>query len=270
MRARIVWAIARKDMADILGNKFVWMPLATMPLIMCGVMPAAMLLGGPEGGKDGQAAVGAFLRLVPPDVAALAAGRSADEALTLIMLAHGFAPLFLMVPLTLASVVGANGFAGEKERKTLEPLLYAPISDAELFAGKALAALIPAVGAAWAGFALYTAVLNGLGWSIMERWWFPLRAWWPLVFWVTPAVAGLGVGIAVIVSSRVNTFVEANQTASLLGILAFVVLAGVATIALTLTAPVAFALGAVIWLLDALVLALAVRRFARSAQIGKL
>ena len=44
----------------------------------------------------------------------------------------------------ISSVVAASSFVGEKERKTLESLLYTPIDIASLFWGKLLSAFIPA------------------------------------------------------------------------------------------------------------------------------
>ena len=44
---------------------------------------------------------------------------------------------------------------GEKTTRTLEPVLATPISVLELLLGKALAAVIPAVGATWISFLIF-------------------------------------------------------------------------------------------------------------------
>lgn len=44
--------------------------------------------------------------------------------------------LYVVFPSTLASIFAAEGFAGEKERHTLETLLATPVSDGAIFLGK--------------------------------------------------------------------------------------------------------------------------------------
>jgi len=56
-------------------------------------------------------------------------------------------PFLLMVvgffPITVALVLALESFVGEKERRSLEPLLNSPLSDAQIYLGKLMAALIP-------------------------------------------------------------------------------------------------------------------------------
>ena len=56
-----------------------------------------------------------------------------------LILGYLIAPLFLILPLVLSCMIAAEAFVGEKERKTLEALLYTPATDAELFLGKLFA-----------------------------------------------------------------------------------------------------------------------------------
>ena len=51
--------------------------------------------------------------------------------------------LFLLVPIITASTVAANSFVGEKERRTLESLLFSPVSIKTLFVSKVVASFIP-------------------------------------------------------------------------------------------------------------------------------
>ncbi len=60
----------------------------------------------------------------------------------------------------LSCIIAAEAFVGEKERKTLEALLYTPATDGELFLGKALAALIPGIVYTWVNFAIFAVVTN--------------------------------------------------------------------------------------------------------------
>jgi ABC-type Na+ efflux pump permease subunit len=180
-----------------------------------------------------------------------------------------FAPMFLIMPLMTASVIGAESFVGEKERKTIEPLLYTPASDHELFLGKLVAAVIPALLIAWGSFLLYTLVLNTLGWPLMGRVWFPTPAWIPMMLWLAPAFALLGLLAAVIISSRVNSFMEAYQLTGILVIPVVLLMIGQVSGLLYLGPALIFGLGAVIWLVDAGLLLLALRLFSRRALFGR-
>ena len=57
--------------------------------------------------------------------------------------------------LILSTIVGAESFVGEKERRTTEALIYTPTTDGELFVGKMLASAAPAVPWWWAGWVLW-------------------------------------------------------------------------------------------------------------------
>src|SRR5690606_5257597 len=117
-----------------------------------------------------------------------------------------FAPMYLLLPIMVASVVAADSLAGEKERKTMEALLYTPTSDRDLLAAKLLAAWTPALAVAWGGFILYSVIVNLVAWPTFGYIFFPTTIWWLLALWVAPAVAGMGLGFTVLVSARVNTF----------------------------------------------------------------
>jgi ABC-type Na+ efflux pump permease subunit len=80
---------------------------------------------------------------------------SPDQLPIVLILGYLIAPPFLVLPLMLSCIIAAEAFVGEKERKTLEALLYTPATDGELFLGKALAALIPGIVYAWVNFAIF-------------------------------------------------------------------------------------------------------------------
>jgi ABC-2 type transport system permease protein len=106
-------------------------------------------------------------------------------------------------------VIAADSFAGEKERKTLEALLYTPTTDRELLVGKMLSAWVPAVGVAWVSFVAYAIVANVAAWPVMGRVFFPTAMWIVLALWVAPALAGLGLTTMVLVSVRAQGFQDA-------------------------------------------------------------
>ncbi len=68
-------------------------------------------------------------------------------------------PFLLMIvgffPISFSLVIALETFVGERERKSLEPLLATPLTNGQLYLGKMLAAMIPALGAAYLGIGVY-------------------------------------------------------------------------------------------------------------------
>lgn len=159
---------------------------------------------------------------------------------------------------------------GEKERKTIEALIYTPASDVELFLGKVLASIVPAIALAWLSFLVYGMVVNVAGWSVMGRIWFPPVAWWPLMLWVTPAIATLGMAVTVLISAKVNTFMEAYQMSASLVVLVLVLVIGQVTGILYLSVGMALAVGLALWIVDAVLIWLGIRNFGRETLLSRI
>jgi ABC-2 type transport system permease protein len=100
----------------------------------------------------------------------------------------------------------------------------------------------------------------------MQRVWFPTAAWWPLMLWVAPAIATLGMAAAVLISSRVSTFMEAYQLTGTLVIIVLALVIAQATGVLSLSVPVTFLVGAAIWAVDGVLVWFSVRLFSRGAM----
>ena len=145
----------------------------------------------------------------------------------------------------------------------MEALLYTAARDVELFLGKVSAALIPAIGISWGSFLVYSAVLNIAGYPLFGRIWFPLPTWWPLIFWITPALAVLSISATVLISARVQTFMGAYQLSASLVIIVVALLIGQISGVVYLTVGVGVVVGFVFWGVAAVLLILALRGFNR-------
>ncbi len=275
MNWRTIWTIARKDIAEIGQEKAVWVPMILVPVIFVVILPLAMLVlptyaPSSSANQLPPALYKQLLAKVPAQMALQLAAMPQAKSLGILFAGYLFAPMFLLIPLMMATIIGTNAFVGEKERRTLEALLYSPATDNELFLGKVLAALLPAVAICWASFGVYAVIVNAAGWHLMGRIWFPTPAWWPLMVWVAPAIATLGLGVAVLVSAKAKTFMEANQLSGVV-VLPFIgLMAGQMTGVLFLSPAVAFLLGLAIWGLNAAIILVAIRTFARSELITRL
>ncbi len=273
MNWRIVRTVARKDLLEVSRNRAVLVPSVIVPLIFIVALPAFLIfMMGYAPLPEAKLAdsLATIQRFLPKSLAAELAGLSPRQLMVWVMVGYMMAPMFLVLPMMLASIIGADSFAGEKERKTLEALLYTPATDRELLVGKTIAAVVPALTLSWLSFILYIGVVNGVSWPLMQRIWFPTPQWWPLIFWVTPAVATLGMAVSVLVSSKVSTFMEANQLGGILVILVVALIAGQASGVLYLGVSMALIVGALFWLLALGVIQLAVRKFSRSELIARM
>jgi ABC-type Na+ efflux pump permease subunit len=106
-----------------------------------------------------------MLAALPPALQAQIQGLTFDQIWIVFASNYLFAPLFLVVPLMVSSIIGSDSFVGEKERGTMEALFFTPISDTELFVAKLLTAFVPAQIIALASFVVYGFVVNLSGYG---------------------------------------------------------------------------------------------------------
>ncbi len=122
-------------------------------------------------------------------------------------------PFLLMVvgffPISISMVIALETFVGEKERRSLEPLLATPLTNTELYIGKTLAAMIPPLVASYSGMAVY---LVGLRFGEL-RWW-PGTELLVQIVLLTTAQALVMVSAAVVISSQTTSVRAANLLAS--------------------------------------------------------
>jgi ABC-2 type transport system permease protein len=272
MNRQRILAIAHKDLLEVRQNRAAWMPMVVVPLLFVVILPLALILIPPSVqlspemlAEEGDLRL--FLENMPPSMSQALVGLDALQSMLVILLGYFFAPFFLIFPLMFSTVIASESFAGEHERKTMESLLYTPASDSELFLGKVAAALAPAIGISWASFVLYTLVLNTAGYPLFGHIWFPLPSWWPLIFWVTPALALLGTAATVLISARARTFMGAYQTSASLVLLVVALMAGQISGVLYLSVGVGLLVGLFFWLIAIALTAAAIRSFRRSALL---
>jgi ABC-2 type transport system permease protein len=146
---------------------------------------------------------------------------------TLLFLINLYSGFFLMMGAIIPTVVASDSFAGEKERKTIEALLAAPISDGELFLGKVLVSFVPTVLLTYLSATIFCVLVNlALGAFILPNLNFIY------IMLVTPLFTLLAIETTVFVSVRVKGFREAQQLAGviLVPVLAIVFLNAFTTI----------------------------------------
>ena len=272
MSGRALWAIARRDMKVVGRSRAMMGPIIAVPLMLLVVLPGVLLLAPSLGAADPRAAEGLaeLLAGLPAELRAQFDGRPPAQVWAMLVHTQLWPPLFLLVPFIVANVIAADSFAGERERHTLESLLYTPPSDATLFAGKLLAAGLPGVLASLFGFLLYFAVVTVIGRTTVG--WAPSfgAASLVLVAWVGPAFAAIGLAGMVLVSLRVARTQDAVQLGGLLVLPVIGLVVGSVKGAVVLNAGALLLIGAGAWLVAGALLLAVVRSFRRARLVSRL
>lgn len=217
-----VRAIMSKDIRAVTASRMVLLPIVIVPLLLCVIVPAAVLLLALRFDTVLITGIQHVEKLIPlypvPDTLP-----GLTDRILFIFLNYTFLPFFMLIPIMASSVIASDSIVGEKERKTLETLLYTPVTNREFLTAKLLGAFIPAVLVSWGGFAGYFAALNLIYW--ITRGMLILRSWiWlPAMLLLSPSVSLLGLSVTLIVSLKARTYMEAQQTAGII-VLPFIVL----------------------------------------------
>jgi ABC-type Na+ efflux pump permease subunit len=177
--------------------------------------------------------------------------------------------MFLVMPVFVPILISSQSVAGEKERRTLEPLLASPVTAAELVAGKSLASLVPAVAITWLAFALLCVGVDVVAWPLGQGLLLPNMLWSFGVLVLAPLFAFFGNGVAVLISARVSEARTAQQFSALV-VLPLVGLVGGQVVGVLKAGPAYYALqGAVVLLLDVGLLWASIRLLDRERLLSR-
>jgi ABC-2 type transport system permease protein len=121
-----------------------------------------------------------------------------------------FLVLFLVIPITGAMALAAHAVVGEKQARTLEPLLATPVTTFELLVAKVLGSLLPTLAISLIGVVVYFGGIALCGEPGVLRAMAGTRSA-VLLFIVGPAAALVSLQAAIIISSRVNDARTAQQ-----------------------------------------------------------
>ncbi len=128
-------------------------------------------------------------------------------------LIEAFLPLMPMIvgffPVSISLVIALETFVGEKERRSLEPLLSTPLTNTELYLGKVFAATIPPLLAGYLGMTIYLA-----GLILGSQQWRPAPELVLQIVVLTTVQALVMVTGAVVISSQTTSTRAANLLAS--------------------------------------------------------
>ncbi|MGC8691655.1 MAG: ABC transporter permease [Thermoplasmata archaeon] len=130
-------------------------------------------------------------------------------------LALNYLILLSVVPLGLSTTIASYSIVGEKQQRTIEPLLATPLDDRDLFFGKLLAPLIPTLIASYISIFIYTLIADYLS-SSLGKIIFPDTQWIIIVFIFIPSSTALEILFTLLFSSRVTDPRSAQQISGMI------------------------------------------------------
>jgi ABC-2 type transport system permease protein len=203
MRLRTLIA---KEFLDLARNRAAMLPVVLVTLMSL-VLPFGIAVLVPTMTGRG---LGEDADLVHVSAAAGAHGTLSNDAQVQLFLFQQFLMLFLLTPITGAMALAAHAIVGEKQARTLEPLLATPITTYELLTAKVFGALAPTLAISLAGLTLYFGGIIVFAAPGVAAAMASARTV-ALIFVVAPAAALVSLQAAILISSRVNDARTAQQ-----------------------------------------------------------
>ncbi|MEO5884371.1 MAG: ABC transporter permease [Candidatus Limnocylindrales bacterium] len=195
MRRDIVWTLLRREWMELIRNRLLVSTILVPPVILT---VAPIVLAAAVGERSLPAELAAQVVAQRPDWVAFTPGELAGA-----FAVQQFLVFFLLMPAYIPLSISTFSIIGEKQARSLEPVLAAPIRTVELLAGKAIAALVPGVLAGWVTYVIFVLLASVVyGPNLFGVVTDP--SWLAGVFLLGPAVGMTSVVAGVIVSARVN------------------------------------------------------------------
>ena len=206
-----------KEVAELCAAKGVLVTPLLM-LLTAVAMPLVIAVGAPAWSGESLAAADDLVALAR-DLAPLAPALAQlpAEAAVQALIVQQFLPLLVLVPVIGAMTLVTTSIVGEKQARTLEPLLATPITTAELLAAKTSVAWLVSLTMLATGFMALVGAAGALtqpgvaGTLLGAR---PLA----LVAGLAPAVAAVALVLGVIASSRAQDARTAQQAGALVAL----------------------------------------------------
>jgi len=263
MMARIA-TLFRKEILDLLRNRLALVPIVLVALVAL-ALPFTIVVGVPAMTGESLANDADLLRV---SHAAHAPDMLAEQSRVQLFLFQQFLLLFLLLPITGAMSLAAHAIVGEKQARTLEPLLATSISTLELLVAKVLGALVPTLAISTVALVIYFAGIALTADAGVMRGMLTVRTLL-LTGAIAPLAALVSLQFAVIVSSRVNDPRTAQQFGVLIILPLTAVLAAQFTGSLSLTNGAIAFVGLILFLAWILLMAISVVLFQRETILTR-
>ncbi len=242
-------AIIKKDLRGITSNKQMFSVMLIVPLVLTVILPSIFILVihfVPEETAEFQK----LLEMLP---LAEQAGNFNQNIIKLVL--NNIMPVFfLIIPIMASSVMAASSIVGEKANRTLETLLYCPLSLRQIFQSKILASFLMSMIVSFTSFFAMILVMEieivlTTGAIIL-----PDISWMIIMLLISPAISLIAITLIVRASAKAQTVEEAQQRTVFLVLPVILLVVGQFTGLLLVSIWILLALGVMLALLAAILM----------------
>lgn len=249
-------AIIKKDLQSITSNKRLFPVLIIVPLVLTVLVPSIFILMihfAPDEMSDFEPMLDMLSLTIGPD--------TMSRGLIGFILNNVMPGFFTIIPIMAASVMAASSFVGEKEKRTLETLLYCPLSLKEIFTAKVLASFMLSMIVSLTAFGAMLVVVEIEILLTTGMMMLPDISWFVVMLVVSPAVSLLAITVIVNGSAKAQTVEESQQRSALLVLPSLLMIVGQFTGIILINAWFLLGVGIVFAMLALLLMKRSMRRF---------
>ncbi|HEC2181452.1 TPA: ABC transporter permease subunit, partial [Staphylococcus delphini] len=116
----------------------------------------------------------------------------------------------------VSTILSTSSFTGEREKKTIEGLLYTPITNKELMLGKILSSFLPAIIVTWISITVFGVIINIFSINTMDKLVFPNLNWIIIGGLIAPLITFLSISLVIAISHKMKTSKSAQSVSMLL------------------------------------------------------
>ena len=272
-RRPLQWAhirtVARTDLKQLVQARDFWLPMTILGGIFFVFVPTVLLFAITNIGQAGAVEqLSQALEILPDRAEAAIKGDTEEGRAAYALAVYMFAPVAVVVPITISTAVGAATIVGERERGTGEFLAHSPAGIREIFYGKLFASLVPGYVTTIVGFGIYSLIVNTIVGPDVGGWFFPTTQWWILMAWVVPPFLALTLSLVLRLSARVKSTAAAQQASGLVSLPLIMVAYSQSTGALFGGTKVTWIIGGIAWVLALTGLRRGMRTVSRARLLG--
>jgi ABC-type Na+ efflux pump permease subunit len=264
-----VRTVAMTDLKQLIQAKDFWVPMAVLGSLFFVVVPTILLLTITSlGDVEVVGKISQTLDLLPQSAQDAIKGDTDAGRASYALAVYLFAPVAIVVPLTISTAVGAATLVGERERGTGEFLAHSPAGTREIYLGKLIASLVPGYATTLIGFGTYSLIVNTIVGPEVGGWFFPTAQWWVLMLWVVPPFLALTLSLVLRLSARVRSTAAAQQASGLVTLPLIMIAYSQSTGALVGAGNLGLAIGAIAWCIAGVGLTRGMRAVSRARLLG--
>jgi len=246
MISKMQTAIIKKDIGGITANKRMLSALIIVPIVMAVMLPAIFIftiLFMPVDSPDMQQMIQMF------DFSKMKKSDNVQKMLLELILNYVMPLFFVMIPIMASSVMAASSFVGEKEKNTLETLLYCPMPLKDIFSAKIFASFLLSMAVSVSSFIIMMITVQALLLIFMGSMILPNINWLIMLLLVSPAAALIAINLIVRGSAKAQSFEESQQTSVFLVLPVILLVMGQFTGIMMISALLFFIIGAALALI---------------------